>query len=130
MIDIEKIERLANGALGIPSIRSKPVILDLIAELRTTREAKAEAIKLMCENARRAGEAEGKLKTSEAAGIVEGWMERCKKAEDALAKAPKPVTVGWLSDTMQKGIVSWPTGLHGVDTTAQTIHLVIYGDGK
>lgn len=50
-------------------------------ELAECRSARDEAIKLMSEYARQAGDAKGRLGMSEAAGIVEGWRERAEKAE-------------------------------------------------
>lgn len=50
-------------------------------ELAECRSARDEAIKLMSEYARQAGDAKGRLEMSETAGIVEGWRERTEKAE-------------------------------------------------
>ena len=46
-----------------------------------------EALRQMAVYAREAGLATGKLETSEAAGIVEGWKERAEKAEADLKEA-------------------------------------------
>ena len=49
--------------------------------IRTLQAERDEAVKLMSQYAREAGEALGKLEMSEKAGIVEGWQHRCAKAE-------------------------------------------------
>jgi hypothetical protein len=53
---------------------------------RLTRERDEAILKLAAETFAR-GEAETRLKTSETAGVVEGWRQRAEKAEAELAKA-------------------------------------------
>lgn len=59
----------------------------LLAENAALRENEKTALKECSEWARKAGEAIGKLETSEAAGIVEGWQDRATEAERKLAEA-------------------------------------------
>ncbi len=61
----------------------------LIAENAALRASEMAALKECSEWARKAGEAIGKLETSEAAGIVEGWRDRATEAEHKLAEALK-----------------------------------------
>jgi len=53
----------------------------LEAERDVAKQEAREAISLMSEYAREAGEAKGRLEMSEAAGIVDGWRERAEAAE-------------------------------------------------
>lgn len=62
-------------------------ITTLLAENAALREREKAALKECSEWARKAGEAIGKLETSEAAGIVEGWQDRATEAERKLAEA-------------------------------------------
>lgn len=59
----------------------------LIAQVAALRANEKVAMKECAEWARKAGEAIGKLETSEAAGIVEGWQDRATEAERKLAEA-------------------------------------------
>lgn len=59
----------------------------LLAENAALRANEKAALKECSEWARKAGEAIGKLETSEAAGIVEGWQKRATEAERKLAEA-------------------------------------------
>lgn len=67
----------------------------LLAENAALRANEKAAMKECAEWARKAGEAIGKLETSEAAGIVEGWQTRATEAERKLAEA-----VGLLGDVV------------------------------
>ena len=61
-----------------------PEAATLITRLQSERDkALRECVRL----AREAGEAKGRLEASEMAGVVEGWIERCKTAEAALERA-------------------------------------------
>jgi len=62
-------------------------VLSLIAEVAALRANEKAALKECAEWAHKAGEAIGKLETSEAAGIVEGWRDRATEAERKLAEA-------------------------------------------
>lgn len=62
-------------------------VLALLAENAALRANEKAALKECSEWARKAGEAIGKLETSEAAGIVEGWRDRATEAERKLAEA-------------------------------------------
>jgi len=53
----------------------------LEAERDVAKQEAREAISLVSEYAREAGEAKGRLEMSEAAGIVDGWRERALSAE-------------------------------------------------
>lgn len=57
------------------------------AENVTLRSARDEAIRLMTENARAAGE--GKLEALEMTGVVEGWIERAGKLEGLLRRVAR-----------------------------------------
>lgn len=59
----------------------------LLAERDVLRQERDEALKLMSQYAREAGEAKGRLEMSEAAGIVDGWRERAEAAEQAVLRA-------------------------------------------
>ena len=70
-----------------------------------------EALKLLTQYAREAGEATGRLEMSEAAGIVDGWRERAQTAEQALSASQKEVEAktkaliaaeGWFRDYAQQ----------------------------
>jgi predicted nuclease with TOPRIM domain len=54
-----------------------------IAELEAFRQ---QAIKQVCELAREAGEAKGKLEASELPGIVDDWREKCERLERRVAE--------------------------------------------
>ena len=54
-----------------------------IAELEAFQQ---QAIKQVCELAREAGEAKGKLEASELPGIVDGWREKCERLERRVAE--------------------------------------------
>ena len=66
-----------------------------VEELEASRD---EAVRLMSQYAREAGETKGKLETSELAGIVEGWIERASAAEAKLKTA-----IVALEDIAQRG---------------------------
>lgn len=59
---------------------------DQVAELKA---AQSEMVKETGKWARQAGEAKGRLETSEIAGVVELWKERATKAEAELAEAKR-----------------------------------------
>ena len=57
-----------------------------IAELEAFQQ---QAIKQVCELAREAGEAKGKLEASELPGIVDGWLDKCERLERHIAALEK-----------------------------------------
>jgi uncharacterized coiled-coil DUF342 family protein len=57
------------------------LISSLLADMEALKGERDEAIKLVTQYAREAGEATGRLEMSEAAGIVDGWRERAQAAE-------------------------------------------------
>lgn len=59
----------------------------LIGERDVLKQERDEALRLMSQYAREAGEAKGRLEMSEAVGIVDGWRERAEAAEKALKHA-------------------------------------------
>lgn len=59
----------------------------LLAENAALRANEKAVLKECADWARKAGDAIGKLETSEAAGIVQGWQERATEAERKLAEA-------------------------------------------
>ena len=72
-----------------------------------------EALRQMAVYAREAGLATGKLETSEAAGIVEGWKERAEKAEaerDAAREALRPFAEVAKAET--KRAAGWSPGTY------------------
>lgn len=61
-------------------------ILDLFAPILAEKErAVRDSLREVAKWAAEAGEAQGRLKASEMAGIVEGWRERALAAEASLA---------------------------------------------
>jgi hypothetical protein len=66
-------------------------VLALLSEIAALRSNEKAALKECSEWARKAGEAIGKLETSEAVGIVEGWQERATEAERKLAEADRKI---------------------------------------
>lgn len=54
---------------------------ELHREIDRLRAALADATREIAAYARRAGEAEGRLRASEWPGVVDGWRERAEKAE-------------------------------------------------
>lgn len=75
--------RKAHGALTSRDER----IAVAEAENAKLRALSEEAIRLMTKYAREAGEATGKLETSELAGIVDDWKARALRAEALLKEA-------------------------------------------
>ena len=69
---------LSEAADEITALRAR------LAEVERERDA---AIVALSEQARKRGEAEGRLQASELPGIVEGWKSRAERAEAALATA-------------------------------------------
>lgn len=67
-------------------------ITALRARLEAVERERDAAIAAMSEQARKRGEAEGRLQASELAGIVEGWKSRAERAEAALHGPIKPIT--------------------------------------
>lgn len=65
------------AAAAITTLRAR------IAELEAFQQ---QAIKQVCELAREAGEAKGKLEASELPGIVDGWREKCERLERRVAE--------------------------------------------
>ena len=73
------------GAIGVVVRRAQ--LEALLAENAALRDREKAALKECSDWARQAGEAIGKLETSQAAGIVEGWRDRATEAERKLAEA-------------------------------------------
>lgn len=76
----------SGDTLNVPiSLAGKDKLVQAIRALQSERDAmKAErnaALRECSDWARKAGEAIGRLETSEAAGIVDGWRERAELAE-------------------------------------------------
>lgn len=67
----------SEAATAIRALRAR------IAELEAFQQ---QAIKQVCELAREAGEAKGKLEASELPGIVDGWREKCERLERRVAE--------------------------------------------
>lgn len=78
---------LAQANAAFIAAANPATVLALLAENAALRENEKTALKECSEWARKAGEAIGKLETSEAAGIVEGWRDRATEAERKLAEA-------------------------------------------
>jgi len=101
-MDVERlIERLAVSAFSANAA---------LAKLQAERD---EALRQMAVYAREAGLATGKLETSEAAGIVEGWKERAEKAEaerDAAREALRPFAEVAKAET--KRAAGWSPGTY------------------
>lgn len=57
---------------------------EALARIEALEAERDAALKECSEWARQAGEAQGRLEMSEAAGIVEGWRERAERAEGLL----------------------------------------------
>ena len=62
-----------------------------VAELEAFQQ---QAITQVCELAREAGEAKGKLEASELPGIVDGWREKCERLERRVAELEKERSQG------------------------------------
>lgn len=69
-----------NAAAAITTLRAR------IAELEAFQQ---QAITQVCELAREAGEAKGKLEASELPGIVDGWREKCERLDRRVAALEK-----------------------------------------
>lgn len=61
-------------------------IESLRAQLAAREGERDAAIRECSEQARQAGEAQGRLDASEMAGVVQGWKERAEAAEAAIAR--------------------------------------------
>lgn len=85
-----RLEKLAEYLDTFPRFGGGPSVADdlhsALAELTTLREERDAALKECSSWARQAGEAIGRLETSEAVGIVDGWRERAEDAEAQLAR--------------------------------------------
>lgn len=81
---IERVRALLAQYEHVESI-SAPVRLDdlraLLAQLEAAQEARNEAVRLMSEASREAGDWKGRFEASELCGVVEGWRERALAAE-------------------------------------------------
>lgn len=66
---------------AIYCVRAVNELSRLLADNVRLRGERDEALREMTKYAREAGEATGRLETSEAAGIVDGWRERAQAAE-------------------------------------------------
>ena len=64
-------------------------VIELRARIAELEAAQQQAIKQVCELAREAGEAKGKLEVSEMPGIVDGWREKCERLERRVAELEK-----------------------------------------
>jgi len=76
----EALRSVPEAAAAITALRAR------IAELEAFKQ---QAIKQVCELAREAGEAKGKLEASELPGIVDGWREKCERLERRVAELEK-----------------------------------------
>jgi hypothetical protein len=105
--DAELIERLDKvGWIVAMNETNREVIQAASSRLRSLGEEverlrafKKAAIKTVADYARQAGEATGKLEMSEAAGIVEGWKDKCEDLQSRLAEATR-ILEGVLDHTM------------------------------
>jgi len=61
-------------------------VIELRARIAELEAFQQQAIKQVCELAREAGEAKGKLEASEMPGIVDGWREKCERLERRVAE--------------------------------------------
>lgn len=61
-------------------------VIELRARIAELEAFQQQAIKQVCELAREAGEAKGKLEASELPGIVDGWREKCERLERRIAE--------------------------------------------
>ena len=61
-------------------------VVELRARIAELEAFKQQAIKQVCELAREAGEAKGKLEASELPGIVDGWRKKCERLERRIAE--------------------------------------------
>ncbi len=76
----EALRSVPEAAAAITTLRAR------IAELEAFQQ---QAIKQVCELAREAGEAKGKLEASELPGIVDDWREKCERLERRVAELEK-----------------------------------------
>ena len=77
--------RLASALSSLETRDARIAVAE--AENVKLRALAEESIRLMTKYAREAGEATGKLETSELAGVVDDWKARALKAEARLAEA-------------------------------------------
>ena len=80
----DDLVRLLRRPYGNLTFAEKRDAADRIEELEAERHVFVAAVS---EAARARGEAEGRLEASEAAGVLEGWIEKCAALEAKLAKA-------------------------------------------
>ena len=64
-------------------------VIELRARIAELEAFQQQAIKHVCELAREAGEAKGKLEASELPGIVDGWREKCERLDRRVAALEK-----------------------------------------
>ena len=69
-------------------------VIELRARIAELEAFQQQAIKQVCELAREAGEAKGKLESSELPGIVDGWREKCERLERRVAELEKERSQG------------------------------------
>lgn len=69
-------------------------VIELRARIAELEAFQQQAIKQVCELAREAGEAKGKLEASELPGIVDGWREKCERLERRVAELEKERSQG------------------------------------
>lgn len=80
-------------------------VVELRARIAELEAAQQQAIKQVCELAREAGEAKGKLEVSEMPGIVDGWREKCERLERRVAELEKDRAewVGEREESIRRG---------------------------
>ena len=112
--------------LRVDDLRS--ILIDLAAAEARAVKAEAsyrDAVKHVAQYAREAGLATGKLEMSEAAGIVEGWMERAETAEtraDDLQRRLDAVEARIAGVTVER-VARALCAFHGSDPDAPYIEL-------
>lgn len=80
-------------------------VIELRARIAELEAFQQQAIKQVCELAREAGEAKGKLEASEMPGIVDGWREKCERLERRVAEleADRAEWVGEREESIRRG---------------------------
>lgn len=83
---VERLRKIRHGTMSLVNPDGPPAATLILAQAERLAAVEAErdaALRECSTYARQAGEAIGRLETSEAAGIVEGWKERALVAETA-----------------------------------------------
>lgn len=78
--------KCGNGMASFALEESTTAITAMRARIAELEAFQQQAIKQVCELAREAGEAKGKLEASELPGIVDGWREKCERLERRVAE--------------------------------------------